>query len=240
MRPYVLFSASRSESSALLSVMDFLIKKRCEPQIVECIYGIKQLSENLQEPERLKMMICDATADGILPILEQLRQKNPDFRLVLVADNSISPVTYIRPTILPTALLWRPLQTGSIQNTLWEVLSTIPGETAQNTPGNSDGAFCVDLRGDIRRFPYSQILFFEASNKRLSLHTLRRELQFPGTLEKLAEKLPEEFIRVHKSYIVNRNAIAEIQFGQNTVVLEGGMMIPISRTYKSALKAVFS
>ena len=89
-------------------------------------------------------------------------------------------------------------------------------------------AFQLEVRGDVRRIPYREILFFEAGNKRLTLHMQRREIPFAGTLEKLAEELPEEFIRVHKSFIVNRSAITEIRYGQNLVILGGGSTVHIS------------
>lgn len=239
MRPFLLYSPSRSELSALSSAMSFLMRKRGSMQTPECTQKLDQLRTYLDDPRQLKMAVCDVTMDGVLPVLEQLRKGNADMRLVLVADGSVPPVRYIRPTILPTALLWRPLQPDGMRDTLWEVLSTIPTADQQDLE-ESDQFFCVEGRGDVRRIPYQEIMFFEACNKRLNLHTRRKEIPFSGTLEKLGEELPKEFIRVHKSFIVNRNAISEIQFGQNLIVLEGGMSVPISRSYKSALKAVFS
>ncbi|MBQ6839672.1 MAG: LytTR family transcriptional regulator [Oscillospiraceae bacterium] len=239
MKPYLLYSPSKNELSLLASVMNFLMKKRGTVQIPDCVQRLEKLEGYLENPSQLQMMVCDVTTGGVLPVLEKLRRSNADMKLVLVADGSVSPVQYIRPSILPTALLWRPLQPEGARDTLWEVLSTVAVET-QEEEASSDQYFTMEVRGEVRRIPYKEILFFEASNKRLNLHLARKEIPFPGTLEKLAEELPEGFIRIHKSFIVNRNAINQIQYGQNLVILEGGVMVPISRSYKSALKAVFS
>lgn len=238
MRPYLLYSPSKGELAALSSVMNFLLKKKGSVQIPECVQRLDKLSAYGEDPSLLQMVVCDVTSQGMLPVLEQMRRGNSQMKLVLVADGTVSPVLYIRPSILPTALLWRPLQTEKIKDTLWEVLSSIPAEDQEPQP--ADQVFTVEFRGDVRRIPYHEILFFEARNKRLNLHMARKEIPFSGTLEKLAEELPEEFIRIHKSFIVNRRAITQIQFGQNLAILEGGITVPISRSYKSALKAVFA
>lgn len=239
MKPYVLFCPNRGEASALTSVMDFLLKKRGIPTLPATSGRLDQLKRFLEDPVQVKLLVCDVTVKGVVPVLEELRGANPELKLVLLADGTVSPVTYIRPTILPTALLWRPLGREEAQNTLWEVLSTVRTEERAD-PETPEESFRVEVRGDVRRIPHSQILFFEASNKRLNLHMQRREIPFPGTLEKLEQELPDTFIRVHKSFIVNRMAIREIQYGQNQVILEGDVVIPLSRSYKPVLKAVFA
>lgn len=239
MRPYVLFCPNRGEASALSAVMDFAMKKRGIHVLPAFAGKLDQLKACLEDPAQMKMLVCDVTVEGVIPVLEALRRANPELKLVLLADGTVSPVTYIRPTILPTALLWRPLRQEETHRTLWEVMAGIrtDGETAPETAGES---FSVEIRGDVRRIPYHQILFFESGNKRLNLHTQRKEIPFSGTLEKLEQELPDTFIRVHKSFIVNRTAIRQIQYGQNQVILEGDITIPISRSYKPALKAVFA
>lgn len=239
MRPYLLYSPSAKELAALSAVMDFLLKKRGAVQIPECVQKLDRLKDCLEDADQLRMLVCDVTTEGIIPLLERIRQQNTGMKLVLVADGTVPPVQYIRPTILPTALLWRPLQPEATRDTLWDVLRTIPAG-GQESPEAETDVFSVEVRGSVRRIPYGEILFFEASNKRLNLHLRRKEIPFSGTLEKLTEELPEEFIRVHKSFIVNRKAITQIQFSQNLVILEDGITVPISRTYKSMLKAVFT
>ena len=53
-------------------------------------------------------------------------------------------------------------------------------------------------------------------------------------IARLASELPEgEFIRIHRSYIVARNAIEKTS--RSEVVLTGGATLPVSATYKDAL-----
>ena len=238
MKPYQILSPNRNELTVLASACTFLLKRCGENEIPACMSTAKQLSGCLEEPWRIRLLICDVTVPGVIPVLEQLREANPRMKLILIADGTIPPIRYIRPTILPTALLWKPLQPGDTRDILWEVLSSLSKESTQ-TEGPENECFAVEVRGDMHHIPFRDILYFEASNKRLNLHTHRKEIAFGGTLEHLEETLPEAFLRVHKSFIVNRGAVSQIQFGQNLVILEDGSNIPISRSYKPAVKAVF-
>ena len=239
MRSYLFYIPDRSELNMVQSVVAFLLKKRGETQLPAAIQKHEQLISYLKKDLELKLAVCDVTAPGVLPVLEQLRSGHPDMRLVLLADQTVSPVSYIRPTILPTALLWRPVQPDGIRDALWEVINGIPKDDS-DPQEPEEGVFSLESRGVVKRIPHREILFFEAKNKKVYLHHGRKEIPFSGTLEKLQEELPEEFIRVHTSFIVNRAHIAELQYGQNLVLIEGGMAVPISRSYKSTLKAVFS
>lgn len=148
-------------------------------------------------------------------------------------------MSYIRPAIQPVALLLRPLGTELVRSTLEEVFRLLPREQ-QPQQDNEQDCFTLEVRGNLQRIPYRDILYFEARNKKLFLHLPRREIPFPGTLEKLEEELPSGFLRVHKSFIINSDAVVQIQYGQNLVILSGDEEVPISRSYKPKVKAVFS
>ena len=238
MSSLVLYCPNYTELSMVISVTRFLLR-RMGLQSVEplCLNRPNGLKPYLEQNNGLDCLVCDVTAERILPILEHLRRLNPEMRLVLVADDTVPPVRYIRPSILPTALLWRPVNREEARQVLGEVYAAL---TVRPEQEEQEQCFAVEMRGGRRFFSYGDILFFESRDKRIYLHSQREEIPFFDTLEGLSERLPDCFIRVHKSFIVNRTRIGEIQFGQSYLVLEGGMTIPVSRTYKARLKAVFS
>lgn len=238
MKPYVLMLPRREEMRLLTTAAQFMLKKRGDHQILACFQKTEQLKPYLDCDNAMRLMICDVTHNGILPVLEEIRTKNPKMFMVLVADGTVAPVRYIRPSILPTALLWRPMDSENITDTLWEIISTLPMARVHSEQEEKD-LFSLEVRGVYQRFSYKDILFFESKDKRLYLHLQRREIPFPGTLEHLLQTLPKEFLRVHKSYIVNRTRVSQVQYGQNLVYLDSGMCLPISRSYKADVKAVF-
>ncbi|WP_157663889.1 LytR/AlgR family response regulator transcription factor [Sutcliffiella horikoshii] len=70
----------------------------------------------------------------------------------------------------------------------------------------------VKTRSAIVFVEYKQIHFFESFNGLVSMQTSDKEYQFRESLKNLEIILPDCFIRVHKSFIINKNSILELQF----------------------------
>jgi two-component system LytT family response regulator len=91
----------------------------------------------------------------------------------------------------------------------------------------------------------ADIVYFEAYDKYTFVHTLNGQKLFcDHMLAVLEEKLPEDFIRVQKSYIVNRQKIAEIHKYSNnryTLVLNNKdfTRIVTGPSYLAVVKGAF-
>ncbi|QFT55500.1 LytTR family DNA-binding domain-containing protein [Microbulbifer sp. THAF38] len=85
------------------------------------------------------------------------------------------------------------------------------------------------------------IEWVEAAGNYVNLHLGDRIYPLRDTMAKLLERLdPVEFVRVHRSYIVRLDSIAEItplESGDARICLKGGQQIPVSRRYRDLLKA---
>ena len=87
-----------------------------------------------------------------------------------------------------------------------------------------------------------EVLYFQADNKYTSVHTLNREFLIDTPVIDLERKLdPKEFIRVHRSTLVNISWIAEIRRlydGKISVLLKDakGTELPVSRMYLDNLR----
>ena len=85
--------------------------------------------------------------------------------------------------------------------------------------------------------PYREVLALESRGH--TIHICARDGQtdraFQGRLDEWEEKLPEDFVRVHKSYIVNMRYIDRID--RKSVFLQGGRAVPISRSKQEETRA---
>lgn len=55
----------------------------------------------------------------------------------------------------------------------------------------------------------------------------------PQTLSDFLEKLPDNFLRVHKSFVINFNALKQIE--GNQLLLQNDMKLPIGKSYRKAV-----
>lgn len=78
------------------------------------------------------------------------------------------------------------------------------------------------------------LYFVKADGNYVEFHSVEKKTLEREKLKEILEKLPPNFIRVHRSYLVNKNQIAS--YNSSTVFLKSGQEIPLSRTYRSNLK----
>ncbi|AWZ47577.1 LytR/AlgR family response regulator transcription factor [Hathewaya limosa] len=81
------------------------------------------------------------------------------------------------------------------------------------------------------------ILFIETSPvpHKLIIHQKRKQLEIYGTLKELEEKLPEEFYRCHRAYIVNKNNVKELDKRRRIIYMVNGEQCLISFRYIGGL-----
>lgn len=97
----------------------------------------------------------------------------------------------------------------------------------------ADTYFTYEFERKTYRYPCRDILYLESNLRRIILHTNRDTAALYGKLDDLAIKYPM-FVRVHKSFLVNRRHIRSISAGM--VVLSNGDVLPISRKYADSLE----
>ena len=73
-----------------------------------------------------------------------------------------------------------------------------------------------------------------------TLHVLRLELYNKWTRQKermkqMEERLPDTFMRIHRSYIVNLTKIQEVN--KNRIIMDANTYLPIGDLYKEAFQA---
>ena len=59
------------------------------------------------------------------------------------------------------------------------------------------------------------------------------------TLSKFSEMLPDYFIRIHQSFLVNKHKVRGINHSSNgwEVITNDGLQLPVSRTYQKSVSA---
>jgi len=91
--------------------------------------------------------------------------------------------------------------------------------------------------------PVTDILYIESSSVYVIIHTKWKQFIYRTTLELLTSQLPKEFIRIHRSYIVNDTFVRKSRYlNNNTFSFEmvNDKVLKSSRTYKKAIAAFLS
>lgn len=117
--------------------------------------------------------------------------------------------------------------------------SNLKNAEGQKASEQGDGAsmddetFFIKESGQFFKISFDDIYYIKAAKDYVSLHTEKRNYTIHSTMKGIDEKMAKpNFIRVHRSYIVNIDKIDKIE---NNCVYIKDAVIKVSRTYKAAL-----
>lgn len=96
---------------------------------------------------------------------------------------------------------------------------------------NSDYLFIKD-KGVYHKVLFTDIIYIQSSSEYVMIHTKAKRIMLYSSMDGILKKLPANFMRVHRSYIVNLNSIERVN--GNTVEINN-QSINISKTYHEVL-----
>lgn len=111
-------------------------------------------------------------------------------------------------------------------------------EQYQNTITPHLTEFKVKEKGFEHRISVEEILYIEASTVYAVLHLKDRRVLYRAALNLLEQQLPSNFIRVHRSFIINQNLIKQSKYLNNNrfmITLLNDDVVISSRKYKDSI-----
>lgn len=82
--------------------------------------------------------------------------------------------------------------------------------------------------------PFEDILYFQSVGRKICIVGREEEQEFYGKLENIKELLTQQFIQIHKSYLVNQNYIREYMY--ESVIMCNGEKLNISKPYRKLVQ----
>ena len=115
-------------------------------------------------------------------------------------------------------------------------LSPHPSDISPQTSALKDDTIFLKTEYRIVKVNISDIRYVEAMSEYLKVY-LQGEAKPIVTLlsmKKMEERLPDNFMRIHRSYIVNLNMIQEVN--KNRVIMDADTYLPIGDMYKDTFQ----
>lgn len=90
--------------------------------------------------------------------------------------------------------------------------------------------YTIEFGGRKISVDYDDIFFFETSGNihKVILHAKDRRIEFSGTIKELANALDSSFVRCHRSFLVNKNNVREVDTKNRIVYFTNGENCMIS------------
>ena len=165
--------------------------------------------------------------DGI-ELAKQLRKDNEIVQIIFITGYP----DFIAEGYNVSALnyLMKPVT----KDKLFEVL-----DKAEKNVIKQQKSILLDAGTTMLRIPIDKIEYIEARNHDLEIHSVNELYKIKIPLYEMKNKLTDEFIYCHRSYIVNINFIKKIT--KTDVILDSGQILPLSRRmYTDVNKALIN
>ena len=187
------------------------------------------------------------STENPIEALEYIRKNEADLIFLDIQMPELSGINFMKIVgdklkyILTTAYSEYALE-GYEHNVIDYLLKPITFDRFQKSalkaqerfPTNETSAnsyFFVKSSGQQHKINFDEILYIESIKDYVNIKTDNQEYIVLDTLKSLENQLPENFARVHKSFILNLDKIEKIDVRND--FLNSGKEIPIGETYKS-------
>lgn len=155
-----------------------------------------------------------------------LYQLNEDCRIVYYSDEmrQLDQLLCVRPRGF--------YRMDSSEHYLTESLGDIIDELKK-----SNNYFYYETRRELFILPLRSILYFQSDLKYVNIHLRSGSVERVYTkLSEIEGRLKSDFLRIHKSYIVNTMYIRTIEKSEKLVILQNGESLPVSdANYKQVM-----
>lgn len=149
--------------------------------------------------------------------------------------------------------LTKPVRLERLQQALAKVQRTQrPALVAAPQPAPSEDALgdvlLIQDRGRTERVPLTEVLYFKAEQKYVTVRTTARSYVLDGSLSELEARFPGRFLRIHRNALVARRALRALERhhdpeeGEGWAVRLHGLaeLLTVSRRQVAAVREVLS
>lgn len=197
------------------------------------------------EQEKVDLILMDIQLEGAMDGIETAQRmllKQP-LPLIYLTSNSDETTFSKAKTTHPAAFLTKPFRGKDLQHAIELAISRVGNlSAAQQSAAEQTEAHLfkdrlfVKVKDRMVRIFLKEILWLEADDYYSKLITKEREYLITQPLKQMGESLAErpEFMRIHRSFIVNLTQIEEI--GDVFVTIHN-RQIPLNKTSKDELTA---
>ncbi len=153
-----------------------------------------------------------------------------DVVAIVYVSSKISKIVQLLE-VMPSGFIQKPFKQKELYNVLNNVISAIEKHKLK--------VFSFRVAGVTYKVPLHEILYFESRNKVIDVYTITEKKSFYSTLCGIeAELESQEFLHIHKSYLVNGRHI--IQYSYDKVTLTNHVELPISQTRRKKIKSMLT
>lgn len=194
---------------------------------IENFYTGETLMEHIDSGKNYDFIILDielTRATGI-DVGKYLREENRNFHTQIIYVSSKETYAMKLFSVQPLDFLVKPVQTDGLIKAINRGLEIM---------GRTENLFSCKVGKEDITISCKDILYLSSNKRIISIVCSDEIINYYGKLSDELKKLPNCFVQVHNSYVINLNALRKSS--SKYVIMNNGEQINISRKYADSLK----
>lgn len=220
-------------------IHDVIMIEELDMQIVVSSTDPYTIIEQAEQSQNLGLYFLDIdlnTSMNGLQLAQEIRKLEPRCFIIFITSHSeMSFLTFqYKVEALDFIIKDNPLK---IREKIHECILNV-NEKYSSLNNNINKIFTISLGDKKLHIEFDDILFFETSTNvhKVILHAKNRIIEFTAQLKEIQTQLDNRFYRCHRSYIVNKNNIKEIDFTSCIIHMINGEDCLLSVRMKKGLR----
>lgn len=197
------------------------------PFTLETWYSCESLCSYLEAANQCDLLFLDIEFSELNGINagEYIRDKLDDRKIALVYISYHTEYALQLFKLQPMDFLVKPLTYEEVKRVICVFLKIMERRRF---------FFEYQAGNEYYRQACDDILYLYSDDKKVHIVTYREEKEFYGKLKDALNKLPQHFIQIHKSFIVNQDYV--IQYSYDRLKMANDRILNISRPYKNQVR----
>ncbi len=190
---------------------------------VEVFYSGEALCDYIQTEDFFQLLFLDIELENMdgIHVGDLIRNKlnDPDTEIVYISGNSEYAMGLFNKH--PLDFLIKPLKEDDIIAKVRQVLDKW---------GRDSSFFHFKIGAETHRIKCHEILYLESNGRKINLTASQGSFEFYGKLSEIQEQLPQQFLQIHKSFIVNFDKV--VKYDRDFITMVNNKMLKIGKTYR--------
>ena len=239
LRVYVCEDIATQRDKMQKIVENVILMEELDMELASVTGNPQELLEQVKQSEEVGIYLLDvdlkADMNGI-DLAKEIRKYDPrGFIIFITTHSEMSYMTFIYKIEAMDYILKD--ECNDIGQRVYQCILKA-NQRFSSVHNKVQNVFSIKINDKLFTINYNDILFFETSANvhKVVLHCKNRILEFNGKIRELEEKLDERFYRCHRSYLVNKDNIKEINLQERVIYMENGEQCLISSRMMKGLK----
>ncbi|RHW48558.1 DNA-binding response regulator [Bombilactobacillus bombi] len=208
-------------------IKNYIFIENLDMQVVLSTANPHQVLQCLDNQQGICFLDIDFHSDlNGIELVSQIRAKDSHGYIIFITTHDEMAFETFKYQVAALDFILK--DQGDLQSNVRKVFQTIKQQLAIDAVDNK--VIAINLNDRVLYLNLNSLTYVEtASNHKLLLHSTDKESLVTGDLKELEERLPDNFFRCHKSFLVNLDYLDYIDKKQNLLRLKTGASCLIAR-----------